>query len=194
MKFRPVLAFVALALGSGLSSAYGCSTTPFTSGTAQGDPGTGGAPSSTGGSTSCPPVTCVTPGPSAILDYADLLATLKGGGRVRAVFDYTKCDLAGKPGPNALGAMSLDTFEWFGPKVVGNSKAYIAASENHLIGFQSSFVYDYVRARIFEDGKVTIDVQYLDPLTFAVSVDETFVCSISDGKTEGGATFFKTTP
>jgi hypothetical protein len=89
--------------------------------------------------------------------------------------------------------MNLDTFEWFGPKVVGNPKAYIGASENHLIGLQAGFVYDYVRARIFEDGKVTIGVQYLDPQTFAISVDETFTCKISDGTTEGGATFFKTT-
>lgn len=50
-----------------------------------------------------------------------------------------------------------------------------------------------MRTRIFDDGKVTIDVQYLDPQTFAISVDETFTCTISDGTTEGGATFFKTT-
>ena len=182
MKFRPVLAFAALVLGSAVSSAYGCSTTPASSAVAQA--GTG---------VTCPPVTCLAPAPTQILTYADLLAVLKGGGRVRAVFDYPKCDLAGKPGPNALGAMNLDTFEWFGAKVIGNPKAYIGASENHLIGLQSGFVYDYVRTRIFEDGKVTIDVKYLDPLTFAISVDETFTCKISDGTTEGGATFFKTT-
>ncbi len=192
MKFRPILAFAALALGSAVSSAYGCSTTPITSGTAQADTGAGGATSGTGGTT-CPPVTCVAPAPAQIATYADILAVLKTGGRVRAVFDYTRCDLAGKPGPNALGAMSLDTFEWFGPKVVGNPKAYIGASENHLIGLQSGFVYDYVRTRIFEDGKVTIDVKYLDPLTLALSVDETFTCKISDATTEGGATFFKIT-
>ena len=193
MKFRPVLAFVALVVGSALSSAYGCSATPVTSGKAQADTGVGGAMSSTGAGTTCPPVTCVAPAPAQIVTFADLLAVLKGGGRVRAVFDYTRCDLAGKPGPNAIGAMSLDTFEWFGPKVVGNPKAYIGASENHLIGLQSGFVYDYVRTRIFEDGKVAIDVQYLDPQTFTISVDETFTCTISDGITEGGATFFKTT-
>ncbi len=193
MKFRPVLAFAALVLGSAVSSAYGCSTTPASSAVAQADTGVGGAMSTTGTGVTCPPVTCLAPAPTQILTYADLLAVLKGGGRVRAVFDYPKCDLAGKPGPNALGAMNLDTFEWFGAKVIGNPKAYIGASENHLIGLQSGFVYDYVRTRIFEDGKVTIDVQYLDPLTFAISVDETFTCKISDGTTEGGATFFKTT-
>ena len=40
----------------------------------------------------------------------------------------------------------------------------------------------------------TVRVQYLDPVTFAVSVDETINCGLSDAMTERGATFFKVTP
>lgn len=189
MNARPLLAFAALLIGSALGSTmHGC-----TSETAHAETGgTAGA----GGATNpvCPPVECVTPGPTQITTYADLLATLKTGARVRAVLDYGKCTIAGDPGPNALGAMSLDTFEWFGKNVVGNPKAYVAASETKLISFPPDHVYDYVKVRVFEDEKVQIGVQYLDPVTFAVSVDETINCGISDGTTERGATFFKVTP
>jgi hypothetical protein len=183
MRFRPVLAFLAIALGSALGSLHGCS-----SGAAHADTGSGG------GSGTCPPVTCTAPEPSLITSYADLLATLKSGARVRVVLDYGKCKLNGSPGPNALGAMNFDTFEWFGAKVLGNPKAFIAASETHLIRLPSGFVNDYVRVRVSEDDSVGIDVQYLDPQTYAISVDETISCGISDAMTERGATFYKMSP
>ena len=189
MKSRVVLAFSALLIGSALGSVHGCGSDPANAGPG-GSAGSGGA---TGGTT-CPPVECVTPGPTQITTYSDLLAALKSGARVRGVFDYGKCTILGAPGPDALGAMGLDTFEWFAKGVVGNAKAYIAASENKLIAYPPGHVYDYVKVRVFEDEKVTIGVQYLDPVTFAVSVDETINCGLSDAMTERGATFFKVTP
>jgi hypothetical protein len=189
MKSRVVLALSALLIGSALGTLHGCGSETASAGPG-GTAGTGGT---TGGGT-CPPVECVTPGPTQITTYADLLATLKTGARVRAVLDYGKCTISGSPGPDALGAMSLDTFEWFNKGVVGNSKAYIAASENKLIAYPPGHVYDYVKVRVYDDEKVQIGVQYLDPVTFAVSVDETINCGISDAVTERGATFFKVTP
>jgi hypothetical protein len=185
MRFHPLLAFTAILLGSALGTVHGCSSGP-----ASADTGGGGA-GGTGGA--CPPVTCVapTPTPTLITTYADLLATLKSGARVRGVFDYGKCKLSGQPGPNALGAMNFDTFEWFGAKVLGNPKAYLAASENHLIHLTTGFVNDYVRVRVSEDDKVEIEVKYADPQTYALSVDELIQCGLSDGKTELGATFYK---
>jgi hypothetical protein len=190
MRFRPVLAFFALFLGSAWGAVHGCSVAPTSSGDAQADTGSGGAAGGTG-SSSCPNVTCEYPGPALLTSYADLLATLKTGARVRVVLDYAKCTLNGAAGPNALGAMNMDTFEWFGPKVLGNPKAFLAASETHLIRLPSGFVHDYVRVRVAEDDKVTIDVQYIDPKTFEVTVDETIGCGISDATNARGATFYK---
>lgn len=188
MRFHPILAFSAIVLGSALGTVHGCSSGPASAETGSGGAGAGGS-----GGVTCPPVTCVapTPVPTLITTYGDLLATLKSGARVRTVLDYGKCTLLGQPGPNAIGAMNLDTFEWFGAKVLGNPKAYIAASENHLIRLPSGFVFNYVRIKVIEDEKVQIEVKYLDPLTYAVSVDELIDCGISDGKTESGATFYK---
>lgn len=190
MNGRPLLALAALLIGSALgSSLHGCASESAHAETG----GTGGSGGSTG-NTVCPPVECVTPGPTQITTYADLFAALKAGARVRAIFDYEKCTLSGSPGPKAIGAMSLDTFEWFDKGVAGNSKPYVAASETKLISFPPGHVYDYVKTRIYDDGKVTIGVQYLDPVTFAVSVDESFSCGISDAGNERGATFYKITP
>lgn len=184
MRFHPILAFVALSLGSALGTLHGCSSSP-----AHADTGSGGS-----GGGACGPVSCVPPSPAIVTTYSDILTTLKAASRVRVVLDYSKCKLSGMPGPDALGSMNLDTFEWFGPKVLGNPRAFLAASENHLIRLSSGFVYDYVRVSVSDDEKVTVDVQYLDPVTFAVSVDETILCGISDGKTEKGATFYKMSP
>ncbi|MFO0757045.1 MAG: hypothetical protein U0359_11180 [Byssovorax sp.] len=186
MRFHPFLAFSAIVLGSALGSLHGCSSGP-----ASADTGAGGGSGTGGGSTTCPPVTCVAPSPTQLTTYADVLATLKGGGHARVVLDYAKCSLDNSPGPNALGAMSLDTFEWFGAKVVGNPKEYFAASETKLIRLQSGFVNDYVRIRVFEDGSVDVEVKYVNPQTFAITVDELFKCKISDEKNALGATFFK---
>ncbi len=179
MTSRRVFAFAAIALGSALGSAHGCSSGP--------------ANANTGGGGTCQPVTCVAQpaAPTPITTYADLLATLKSGVRVRAVLDYGKCTIAGKPGPNAIGAMNLDTFEWFGQGVLGNAKAYVAASETHLIKLQSGFVNDYVRVKVMQDDTVQVEVKYLDPQTYAISVDELIDCAIGDGTNNAGATFYK---
>ncbi len=183
MKHRKIVVFSALTIGSATGFAvHGC-TDPVMA-----DTGTGGA---AGGSSAAQ---CAAPAPRLLTTYDDLHASLAAGARVRVVLDYSKCTLDGGAAPNALGAMNMDTFEWFGPNVVGNAKPYIAASENHLISFPPGYVYDYVKVRIFDDGKVTVGVQYLDPTTYAVKVDETIECTISDGTNEGGASFFKTTP
>jgi hypothetical protein len=189
MKSRPVLAFVALVLGSATASVYGCAITPVSPGTAHADGagGSGGA----GGAGTCQPTTCTPAAPTKLSTYQEVLSTLQSGVRVRVVLDYSVCKLGGKPAPNAQGAMNLDTFEWFGKNVIGNPKAFLAGSENHLIRLQSGFVYDYARVRLSEDDKVAIDVQYLDPKTFAVTVDETIDCGISDASQARGATFYK---
>jgi hypothetical protein len=189
MRFHPVLAFAALVIGSALGTLHGCSVAPGASTSAHAE--TGSSSSAGGGGPSCAPVTCVAPGPQLITTYADLFATLKSGARVRTVLDYSKCQLEGNPAPNAIGAMNLDTFEWFGPKVVGNPKAYIAASESHLVKMPSAFIYNYVRLRISEDEKVAVEVKYVDPVTFAVTVDELIECEINDGTNDRGASFYK---
>lgn len=189
MRFHPLLAFSAIVLGSAIGTLHGCSDDP-----AQASPGGAAGSSGSGGAAICPPVTCTAPGPTQLTTFADVFGALEAGARVRVILDYSKCLLEGAPGPAAIGGMNIDTFEWFAAKSIGNPKAYFAASETKLVGFPSGFVQDYVRVRVYEDEKVGVEVKYLDPVTFAVSVDEAFTCGISDATTARGATFWRTTP
>lgn len=182
MNFRPLVAFTALFLGSALGSAHGCGVSPSSSAPAQ---------AGTGGGAASGPVTCAPTAPALLTSYTDLLSTLETGARVRVVLDYGKCKLSGSAGPAAKGAMNFDTYEWFAAGLIGNPKAFVATSTTQLINLSPNFVYDYVRVQVSEDNAVTIGVQYLDPTTFAVSVDETIECGISDATTARGATFYQ---
>jgi hypothetical protein len=179
MKATHVLAsFSVLFLGSVWATAFGCGPASSTPAAADQDSAAPVAPSSA---------------PQHLHTYDEILSTLKEGSRVRVVATYSKCLLDGKPGPNAVGSMNFDTFELFGPGVAGNKKEFFAASENHLIRFGQSFVYDYVRIAVSADQSVEIDVVYLDPKTFEVSVDEKITCKLDDGTNGGGVVFVKPT-
>ena len=85
----------------------------------------------------------------------------------------------------------MDTFELFGANLIGNAQPFVGVSQTQLIKFGSGFVYDYVRINVNQDDSVDVLVNYLDPTTFAVSVDETLSCKLSDGTNGAGVTLFK---
>jgi hypothetical protein len=175
MKTKLVaMSLVAFAAGAAWANLYGCSSTSSPIARADGDAGA-----------------CAPAAPTLIPSYAELAKVLQAGGRARAILDYSKCQLDGKPGPNAVGGLGLDTFELFGEGVTGNTKAYIGASETKLIKFGNGFVNDYVRVNVIADDTVEVLVQYLNPTTFAVTVNETLLCSLNDGTNGAGVTLYK---
>ncbi len=129
--------------------------------------------------------------PTAVTTYADLITTITTGGHARVTIDYSKCQLDGQPGPAAIGGTSFDTFEQFSQGLIGNAQPLVGTSQAQLIKFGTSYVYDYVRINVSADNTVDVLVNYLDPTTFAVTVDEDLSCVIDDGTNGGGVSIFK---
>lgn len=135
---------------------------------------------------------------SPMLTYGELLEALKRGYAVRATFYYAKCDLfiADKKqdkSPDVVGGMPVDVFEYFGRNTIGNSKSYIAFSEAKLIAnpLGAGYIYNYAKARVYEDGKVTISIRYVDPITFENKMTEEFQTTLYNGtNNDAGAYFF----
>jgi len=127
---------------------------------------------------------------------ADVLAALKAGKPVRAVFHYKDMKLTDDEGvvataPDATGGMSLDAWEYFAAGVVGNPVGYVATSEAQLIRHpRHGYVLNYVKVSIDDNGKVKIVAQYVEPKTYEVKMNETFETEIADGKNIAGAFFF----
>jgi hypothetical protein len=120
---------------------------------------------------------------AAIVDYPGLTTALERGGLVRAVIHYGRCTMKadGKesPGPDAVGGMDLGTYESFAPMLFHNPNGFVAASETRLIAHaRYGYVYDYVKLRIYDDSRVEVVAQYLDPKTFEVKMDELFACRL----------------
>jgi hypothetical protein len=111
-----------------------------------------------------------------------LMESLDSGHAVRAVLRYGNCTLDGSgPGPDAVGGMNVDTYEYFAEGVVGNDTAYVLFSETALISMGTSYVYDYVKVRVYADLSTEIVAEYLDPTTFDVEMSEAFDCPYDDG-------------
>jgi len=124
-----------------------------------------------------------TPERIAIADYAALTRAVESGDLVRAVIHFARCRLKAdgneSPGPNAVGGMDLGTFESFAPMLFNNPHGFLAASEARLISHaRYGYVLDYVKLRIYDDDRVDVVAQYLDPKTFELKMDELFECRL----------------
>jgi hypothetical protein len=131
------------------------------------------------------------------LDSAlEILAALRAGGKVRAVFHYKNMrlvDADGQPekAPDAIGGMELEPFEYFAAGSVGNDVGFLSASHAQLIRHpRYGYVTNYVKVTVEDTGAVHILAQYLDPHTDEVLMDETFHTEIADGVNKGAAFFF----
>ena len=49
----------------------------------------------------------------------------------------------------------------------------------------------YVKLRIYEDNKIEITAQYIDPLTLEIKMDEKFVTEINNNQNDSGVMLFK---
>jgi hypothetical protein len=132
-----------------------------------------------------------------INSFDDLMSQVRSGKKVHAVFQYSKFKLISdneeqEKVPDAIGGMDLSTWEYFAPNAVKNKDAFVVFSESKLIKNPKGdgFVYDYVKVRISSDNKVKITAEYLDPVTYAMKMDENFFGTINDGKNDAGLTLF----
>ena len=129
-------------------------------------------------------------------NFNDIMAALKSGRKVRAVFYYAKCQLISDneikaKSPDAIGGMTIDTFEYFAKNTVkSNSDAFVVASVSTLIAnpLGKGHVYNYVKMKISEDGKIRITARYLDPKTFEENMDESFYTDLN--AKDPGAKFY----
>ncbi len=131
--------------------------------------------------------------PVKLKNFDDLMTALNGGETVRVIVQYAKCTLISDnevepKSPDAVGGMTIDTYEYFAKKAVrNNEKAFVVFSENKFIQYPKGdgFVYNYAKFKIEDDGKVKITVMYIDPITHKELMNENFFTTLSDDSTSG---------
>lgn len=131
---------------------------------------------------------------SPIYSFERLMEVLEAGGQVRAVFRYARCRLVmdgdTTQAPDAVGGMELSNFEYFAPKSVGNDMAFVSSSQTALIARRKGHVYNYVKLKIYQDGRAEITARYLEPPKMKVRMDELFLGRLDDGLNKGGVSLF----
>ena len=131
--------------------------------------------------------------PGRLASFEDVLKSLTGGDTVRVVIRYARCHPQNSSSkvPDAIGGMPLEIFEHFAKGAAGNPQAYLAASHTVLIQHpRYGTVLNYARVSLFEDGSVEINARYLDPRSFKVKMDATYLGMLDDGANKGAASFF----
>lgn len=128
-------------------------------------------------------------------NFEELIDALKSGEEVRVVAHYGECQLITNNkiqdhAPDAIGGMSVDTFEYFAPMSIGNPQGFVVFSHTSLINY-AGYIYNYAKFKITEDNTVTITAQYANSTTFEIEMDENFFSEINDGKNDGAIYFFK---
>ena len=123
--------------------------------------------------------------PVHLTSLAEIMDALNGGYQVRATLYYGDCTLDGAGVIDAVGGMSVDTYEWFAAGSIGNSEDYVAFSHSSLVLISGYHYYDYVKVRVYDGGRVQVIAEYLAPSTYAVDMYEEFECDLDMG--DGGA-------
>jgi hypothetical protein len=130
-----------------------------------------------------------------ITSFDELMEVLKSGGEVRAVFHYARCRLVADgdttEAPDAVGGMTLGTFEYFAPNSVGNPQAFVSSSQTSLIARRKGHVYKYVKLKIYQDGRAEVTARYLEPPKMKIRMDETFLGRLDDGENQGGINLYQ---
>ena len=93
--------------------------------------------------------------PRPLKDFGQLLAALKSGAQVRAVFHYRDMKLFVNAKeetkiPEAVGGMDVGAFEYFAPGAIGNKEGFLSFSHLQLIKHaRYGTVYNYVKVSVF---------------------------------------------
>ncbi len=129
-------------------------------------------------------------------NYGEVFKALTAGETVKMIVHYKQCQLISdneivKKVPDAIGGMVLNSFEYFAPMSIRNKHGYISSSKTVLINHpRYGFVMNYAKVRIFDNDKIRIIAQYVDPKTYKIEMDESFFTVIDNGKNKGAAKFF----
>lgn len=134
--------------------------------------------------------------PLQLKTYDEFYNSIISGNEVKVVIHYAKTNLIveGKPesAPDAIGGMNIDVYEYFAAGTVRNDKEFVSTSKSVLIKHPVyGYVLNYVKMRIYEDETVQVVAQYVDPVTYEVKMDETFMGIINDGKNNEGIYFYQ---
>lgn len=130
-----------------------------------------------------------------LTSFKEIFSALKSGETVKMVVHYKLCKLISdnevvKKVPDAIGGMELNSFEYFAPMSIRNKHGYISSSKTVLINHpRYGFVKNYAKVRIFDNNKIRIIAQYIDPKTFEIKMDESFYTEITKDN-KGAAHFF----
>jgi len=130
-----------------------------------------------------------------IKNFNELVSAVKDGREVRVVIEYGKCKLVADSveikSPEAVGGMSLSTFEYFPAGVVKNPKGFLTSSETVLINHKKyGYVYNYVKIKIYENNEVEIIARYLKPSDLTSVMDETFYGEINNASNNKAVKLF----
>ena len=128
--------------------------------------------------------------------FDQVMDALKEGNTVRAVFYYKDCQMISdneieEEGVDAIGGMKIETWEFFAKNSIRNKEAFVVCSTSKLIAnpLGKGYVYNYVKIKIKETGKVKITANYVDSVTHEETMTENFFTEINKGEV-GAAHFF----
>ncbi|PKL44946.1 MAG: hypothetical protein CVV42_19070 [Candidatus Riflebacteria bacterium HGW-Riflebacteria-2] len=131
--------------------------------------------------------------PLQLTSFEELMSSLRRGYKVRAIIHYADCKLVldGKESkaPDAIGGMDINVFEYFARKSIRNDVAFIAFSHTSMINLKG-YIYNYVKFKIYEDGRVEVTAQYAKTISYRKIMDETFYTTINDRSGKGALYLF----
>lgn len=128
--------------------------------------------------------------------FDQLMDALKEGKSVKAVFYYKDCQLISdneieEKSVDAVGGMNFETWEFFAKESIRNKEAFVVSSTSKLIANPkgNGYVYNYVKIKVKESGKVKITANYVDSVTHEETMTENFFTEMNKGEV-GAAHFF----
>lgn len=137
-------------------------------------------------------------GNKQLKNFEKLMQALKGGEAVSVVLHYGDCQLeyegeTQEESVDAIGGMEIDVFEYFAAGSIRNELAFVVSSKSKLIQnpLGEGYVYNYVKLKVDETGRVTVTARYIDPLTFETLMDEKFHGQLNNGKNDACVYFYK---
>ena len=128
---------------------------------------------------------CPTVIPPSPLTLAHLVAEMALGKTARLVYNLKICT-----GTDGMGGMTLGSFEYFGPGVVGNELAFLGYDESNIIKNEAAstkFVHRIVSTKIYENQMVEIVSNDIDLANYKVVSNSSISCAY--GLPTDGATF-----
>lgn len=128
-------------------------------------------------------------------DFNSLTTALKSGEQVRAVFKYGACklvvDSTEDKSPDVTGGLTVQSWEYFPANTVHNPKGFLSFSSTVLITHpKRGCVWNYVKCKVYEDGKVEINARYLNVTSYETVMNETFYGAINNGTDNEGVYFY----